>query len=113
MNDQRKLSGKGAALIKSFESCQAPAGAGKFKAYFCPARVLTIGWGHTNDNGRQFTAEEVWTQQDCDVAFNEDMAVFEGVVKTLVRVALNQDQFDALVSFAYNCGQGNLQSSTL
>lgn len=113
MNEDLHLSDKGADLIKSFESCQKSAGQGRFQAYLCPAGKLTIGWGHTNDHGRGFTNTEVWSQQDCDNAFLEDMAHFENIVRRRVTVRLNQDQFDALVSFVYNCGDGNLSGSTL
>ena len=108
----RKLSPSGAALIKAFESCQKRDG-GLFKAYVCPAGVLTIGWGHTNTLGRAFDKTARWTQQDCDDVFAEDMAVFEQLVTAMVKVPLKQHQFDALVSFAYNVGGGNLRSSTL
>lgn len=102
-----RLSERGAALIKSFEGCP-------LRAYVCPAGVLTIGWGHTNDGrGRPFAAGDVWTQAECDRAFLEDMVAYEDVVKDAVKVRLTQAEFDALVSFAYNCGPGNLRASTL
>ena len=107
-----KLSPKGAALIKAFESCKEKVSGG-FKAYPDPIGKLTIGWGHTNDHGRKFDANSVWTQAECDAEFLSDMAHFEAVVHRLVNVQLIEDQFDALVSFAYNCGEGNLESSTL
>lgn len=113
MNENLHLSAKGADLIKAFESCQKSSGQGRFKAYVCPAGKLTIGWGHTNDHGRRFSNADVWSQQDCDNAFLEDMEHFENIVRRLVKVRLNQDQFDALVSFVYNCGEGNLTKSTL
>ena len=107
------LSSKGTKLIQAFESCERSIGGGKFKAYYDPVGVLTIGWGHTNDNGRQFDTSSVWTQNECDAAFQEDMRHFEKAVKGLVTVPLDQNQFDALVSFCYNCGEGNLGGSTL
>jgi lysozyme len=113
MNEQLHLSSQGAALVQAFENCLAPIGGGRFKAYGCPAGVLTIGWGHTNDHGRAFDGGAIWTQSDCDVAFAVDMQHFEQAVQRLVTVPLNQQQFDALVSFAYNCGEGNLEKSTL
>jgi lysozyme len=113
MNDHLSLSPAGANLVKAFENCLAPAGKGKFKAYLCPAGVLTIGWGHTNHHGRRFDASSIWTQRECDDAFDDDMAGFEAAVRKLVKVDLDQHQFDALVSFAYNCGEGNLRKSTL
>lgn len=107
------ISGKGLALIKSFEGCLRPDGKGGFVTYVCPAGVLTIGWGHTNDGGRAFKAGDVWTQAECDAALASDMIRYEEMVKRRVKVSLNQNQFDALVSFTYNCGEGNLAKSTL
>lgn len=108
-----KLSAKGAALIKSFEGCQKARGDGAFVPYICPAGVLTIGWGHTNAHGRHFAVGEVWSQAECDQAFVDDMGAYEAAVLGMVRVPLHQHQFDALVSFAYNCGPANLHASTL
>jgi lysozyme len=112
MNEDLKLSANGERLIKAFESCMR-AVPGGFKAYQCPADVLTIGWGHTNDHGRKFKKGDVWTQQECDRAFTEDMELFVQGVRKRVKVRLKQDQFDAVVSFAYNCGLPALGGSTL
>ena len=108
----KKLTPTGAALIKSFEGCHKSDGT-LFKPYVCPGGVLTIGWGHTNHQGRQFDKTARWTQQDCDDAFDEDMQTFASQITALVKVPLKPNQFDALVSFGYNCGLGNLKSSTL
>ncbi len=113
MNDTMQLSAAGADLIKSFEACMAEDGPDQYKAYLCPAKVLTIGWGHTNAFGRSFVADDVWTAAECDAAFEADMGQAETAVRRLVEVELTQGQFDALVSFAYNCGAGNLAGSTL
>ena len=109
-----KLSSKGADLIKAFEGCQKNQGGGSFRPYVCPAGVLTIGWGHTNNAlGKKFAAGDVWTQADCDQALSDDMVAYENVVNNAVKVPLQQHQFDALVSFAYNCGPANPRGSTL
>ncbi len=108
----KQLSPTGGTLIKSFEGCHKTDGA-VFKPYVCPGGVLTIGWGHTNHNGRAFDKNARWTQKDCDAAFEEDMQGFSEQVSALLKVPVKQNQFDALVSFAYNCGIGNLKSSTL
>jgi lysozyme len=112
MNEDRTLTQAGANLIHHFEGCLKKDGA-HFKAYHCPANVLTIGWGHTNHHGRKFDAATRWTMEECDAAFHEDMAGFEKDVRKLVTVPLTDYQYDALVSFAYNCGAGNLAKSTL
>ena len=112
MNEDKRLTKAGANLIKHFEGCLEPHG-GQFKAYKCPANVLTIGWGHTNHHGRKFDAATKWTSKECDAAFLEDMQGFESAVRRLVKVPLTSYQYDALVSFCYNCGEGNLAKSTL
>lgn len=109
----RQIGSAGLRLIKEFEGCLKSIGGGKFVPYICPAGVLTIGWGHTNAHGRQFTQDDIWSQRDCDKALAEDLSGFERAVEKLVKVKLNQNQFDALVSFAYNCGEGALAKSTL
>jgi lysozyme len=109
---KKKLSATGASLVKSFEQCHKRDG-NVFKPYVCPGGVLTIGWGHTNHHGRPFDTSARWAQQECDAAFDEDMEWFSQQVSDMVRVPLKQHQFDALVSFAYNVGTGNLRSSTL
>ena len=103
----------GERLIKAFESCAKKLGPNRFGAYLDSVRVPTIGWGHTNHLGRQFNMSAVWTQAECDAEFASDMRVFEAKVLQLVKVPLTQFQFDALVSFCYNCGPANLASSTL
>ena len=100
-----KISDKGLALVKSFEGCLRKTSDGTFEPYVCPAGVLTIGWGHTNAHGRRFDRSARWTQRECDTALTRDMEGFERDVAHLVKVPLNQGQFDALVSFAYNCGE--------
>jgi lysozyme len=113
MNDDLHLSDAGAKLIQHFEGCLEKQSDGKFRAYKCPAGVLTIGWGTTNEGKNHFDATTRWTAEECHKAFLTDMASFEGAVRKLVTVPLAQHQFDALTSFAYNCGAGALKSSTL
>lgn len=82
----------------------------RLNAYLCPARVWTIGYGHT---GSDVVKGRVITKEQADSYFNNDIAIHENNVSKLVKVPLNQNQFDALVSFEYNVGYGAFASSTL
>ena len=101
-------------LIQQFEGCAKRRSDGSFEAYPDPGSggdPWTIGWGSTGANIRQGT---IWTQQQCDERFSEHVDEFAaGVAKLLGGARTSQSQFDALVSFAYNVGVGNLASSTL
>ena len=91
-----KTSDKGIALIKSFEGCV-------LSAYKCPSGVWTIGYGHTSGVKQGQTI----TQAQAEEFLKADLVKYENYVKNK-RLSLNQNQFDALVSFTYNCGAGNL-----
>jgi lysozyme len=102
-----KTSDHGIAIIKQFEGC-------KLKAYRCPAHILTIGYGHTTAAGLPEVTEGMTITQDEAVRIlASDLGKFEEAVDGMVTVGLSQGQFDALVSFAYNCGTGALKKSTL
>lgn len=113
MNEGLTTSIAGRKLVESFESCLKAIGGGNFTTYYCPANVLTCGYGHTNANGRHIKEGDVWTQGECDAALREDLSVAERAVRRRVKVELTQSQFDALVSFTFNCGEGALARSGL
>ena len=98
----------GIELIKSFEGCY-------LKAYKCPAGVWTIGWGTTEPiNGVKPHEGMSITQQQADDLLVKNLKSYENSVNKYVTYTnLNQNQFDALVSFTYNCGAGALQKSDL
>lgn len=103
------ISDKGLDLIKSFEGYLRPLKDGGCIAYKCPAGVWTLGWGCTKGIKPGMT----WTRQQATEALRRELAECEAAVTRLVTVPINQHQFDALVSFAYNCGVGALQKSTI
>jgi lysozyme len=112
MNEDNHLTTAGGRLIQHFEGCLKPRD-GKYHAYECPAGVWTIGWGTTTEHGHPVKKGMVWTRDQCDDAFIKDMEQFERAVRRNVTVHLMPWQFDALVSFTYNVGEGNLKKSTL
>lgn len=97
-----EISKNGINLIKKFEGCS-------LKAYKCPAGVWTIGYGHTN----KVFADDVITQEEAETLLKHDLIIHCNNVSKLVKVFLNQNQFDALVSFEYNVGYTAFQNSTL
>jgi lysozyme len=92
----------GIDLIKRWEGCRT-------KAYRCPAGVWTIGYGHT---GTAMPGMSI-SYDKAEELLEQDLQRFEKAVKTLVTVPINQNQFDALVSFTYNVGVKAFGGSTL
>lgn len=93
----------GQELIKHFEGC-------RLESYLCPASIWTIGYGHT---GPDVVEGLHITQAVANQMLRDDLDRFEKAVITNIDVALDQCEFDALVSFSYNCGAGALAESTL
>jgi lysozyme len=95
-------------LIKQFEGFSAV-------PYMCPAGVATIGYGSTRyADGRKVTMTDNTITVDGAVQLlKQTLSQYELAVDSYCRDDINQNQFDALVDFAYNCGNGNLKSSTL
>jgi len=98
-----KISSNGLELIKHFEGFES-------KAYYCPAGVLTIGYGHTMgvQEGEEWSEDHASHMLEIEIEERYAKAVTD-----LVKVPLDQNMFDALVSWVYNLGRGNLESSTL
>ena len=90
---------RGINLIKRFESC-------RLKAYkpVPTEKLWTIGWGHYG-----VSEGTVWTQKQADEQLAKDLIKYENYVNSM-HLNLNQNQFDALCSFVYNCGLGSLQT---
>jgi lysozyme len=96
-------SDQGLALTERFECLQ-------LTAYQDPVGVWTIGYGHT---GPDVQPGLTITQEQAGALLLQDVAGAVAAVNRLVTVPLTQNQFDALVDFTFNVGQGNLASSTL
>ena len=96
------ISEEGKSLIKKFEGCE-------LTAYKCAAGVPTIGYGHI----KGVSMGDTITQEEADEMFNHEMKEYETYVNTAVTVPLSQNQFDAIVSWVFNLGNGNLQASTM
>ena len=124
-----KLGKAGEDLMHKFEGM-------RNRPYLCPAHIHTIGYGHVlyqeqirlpvvrvpNKHTSMIRKEmplkaednRVWTQSEIDELFKADVASFErGVLRLVPGVVGRQGSFDALVSFAFNAGLGNLQRSTI
>jgi lysozyme len=72
-------------------------------------RVPTIGYGHI----KGVSMGDTITQEEANEMFNHEMKEYETYVNTAVTVPLSQNQFDAIVSWVFNLGNGNLQASTM
>lgn len=97
-----KTSNSGISLIKKHEGL-------RLEAYTDPVGVLTIGYGHT----KRVFPRQIITEQEANNLLMEDIIDAENAVNRLVKTSLTQSQFDALVSFTFNLGAGNLSESTL
>lgn len=115
------------ALIRRFEGiADGDPRTVRLDPYLCPAGHWTIGWGHVvrGPDGRPLRGREnralaraIYpdgiTRREAEILLEDDLRRFAAGVEGLVKVGLSDNQFCALVSFAYNCGLGALRTSTL
>src|SRR5690625_740647 len=106
----RKTSQVGVDLIKEFEGL-------RLTAYQDSVGVWTIGYGHTNNTASAdkypVYAGQTISKAKAETILKADLITFENAVNNYVTVSINQNQFDALVSFSFNLGAGALRTSTL
>lgn len=101
------ISSKLRELVKHFEGC-------KLTAYVCSAGHNTIGYGNTfYENGVKVKPGDKITQQRAEELLDVILIKFVQQTNEVIKSSVNQNQRDALTDFAYNCGLGNLKSSTL
>ena len=108
--DEIKLttSPHGIAKIKKFEGFRG-------QAYQCSAEVWTIGYGSTRyKNGTEVKpGDSIFKDEATKLLEHKLQSIYEPIIHKLVKVELNQNQFDALVSFVYNIGESQFKRSTL
>lgn len=97
-----KISENGIELIKEFEGY-------KSEAYQCTSGIWTIGYGHTKNVQKNDTC----SVEEATEFLKQDVEIAERAINQLVKVELNQNQFDALVSFVYNIGRENFKRSSM
>lgn len=86
----------------------------RLAAYLCPAGLWTIGYGNTfYENGLKVKRGDKIDKERAEQLFENIINIFASDVRKLINTTLTDNQFSALVSFAYNVGIGNLSKSTL
>ncbi len=98
-----QLGPKGEALIKSYEKL-------RLAAYQDEGGVWTVGWGHT---GPEVVEGILWTPEQAETAFRTDTGAAVAEMNRAIRIPVTQNQFDALVCFAFNVGCTAAANSTL
>jgi GH24 family phage-related lysozyme (muramidase) len=98
-----RVSQKGINLIKKFEGI-------RLKSYICPAGVLTIGYGHT---GSDVYPNQQITEEEAEKLLWKDTESAQQTVSSFVQAKINQNEYDALVSFVFNVGPTAFVNSTL
>ena len=103
-----KLNKEGIKLLHDFEGL-------KLDAYLCPAKIPTIGYGNTfyEDGSKVKIGDKITKQRADELFLNVVNKNFAEPIRKLLTKKVNENQFSALVSFAYNIGIGNLHRSTL
>jgi lysozyme len=104
MNDNMFTSQHGLEFIAKWEACI-------LKPYRDVAGLRTIGVGHLIKPGENFPDGELITRERALEILAGDVGMCEAAIKSAIKVSLNQNQFDALVSFGFNCGTGVYSSS--
>jgi lysozyme len=102
-----KVSSKGLELIKEFEGFSGV-------AYLCSAKKATIGYGNTFwEDGTPVKIGDQISKERAETLLKHVVDNFSVAVEVDIKIEVTQNQFDALVSLAYNIGLGAFKNSTL
>tara|TARA_Y100001951_G_scaffold96929_1_gene96189 strand:- start:21 stop:473 length:453 start_codon:yes stop_codon:yes gene_type:complete len=99
---EMKISEEGISLIKNYEGC-------RLEAYQDSVGIWTIGYGVI----KGVKEGDKINQEEADHLLQEELPEYEGYINDMIKVPLEQCQFDALVCWVYNLGPNNLKDSTL
>ena len=111
--NKMNISQDGIDLIKYFEGCPTDDN-GNVVSYRCAANKATIGFGSLKlIDGSPVQDGMTISKQDAEDLLAHELHEYEGYINDMVGVELNQNQFDALVSWVFNLGPTNLSSSTM
>ena len=102
-NEKLNISPNGLVILKDYEKFSA-------KWYLCSSKKWTIGWGHVRTSKDRF---DTVTLEEADKLLQSDCLIAETCIKKFVKVALNQNQFDALTTFVFNIGITAFSESTI
>lgn len=107
MSDKLSITNALSNLVKKFEGL-------RLKAYLDAANIWTIGYGLTRyPNGQKVKEGDTISQEQAETFFNQTLQKFGQEVEDSLKAKVNNNQFAALVSFAYNTGITNFRKSTL
>lgn len=106
----KRINETGLYLVEEFEGYAKQLPDGRVMTYIDPVGIPTIGYGHT---GPDVTLGKIITRAEAENLLRQDLGEAEAAVSSLVKVALNDNQFSALVSFVFNVGAGAFEQSTM
>lgn len=106
------ISARGIELIKHFEGAYTQLPDGSYKSYLDKLAVPNV-WTIYTGLTKGVNKDTLWTKEECEIRLRKELNIYENAIEDLVTVDLNQNMFDALTSFVFNCGVGALKGSTL
>ena len=106
MKQKFEISENGIKLLKEFEG-------EILKGYLDAVGLLTVGVGHLVLAGEPYKLGQKITAEESNNLLKKDLDRFENFLNSVIKVQINQNQFDALLSLCFNIGQRNFQNSSV